>query len=610
MNSFFKSLLSYKIDPLEDYESVLRQVLKWILMVLLIVGLPTVAMGVTEAIKLGQTGVAFIYVLLYTVLVLVAVFQRRLKFKLSTAFVLLCIYLFAVHNLVIYGFSGASIPIFLVFFLLITVFFGLKAGLWSLLAAIIPMAVVGYLMVQGVISVKINLLEISKLPVSWLTAASVAFLLGSLVVIVFSFIQNNLFHSVRIANNQADELRKVNESLKQEIQKKEAIQKNLEAAKEKAEESGRLKSAFLANMSHEIRTPMNGIIGFSQILQENDYPRDQQNEYLDIIHSRTQHLLHIINDLVDVSKIEANQLTLNVQHFYLNDLMQELYSVFSNELTNRGKDHIQLKLHLGLNDEESYFESDFNRFRQVMDNLLKNAVKFTEEGTVEFGYESQYEGSLLFYVKDSGVGIPNEQQKHIFERFRQVGDSTARTQEGTGLGLAISKNLVELLGGEMWLKSKEGEGSVFYFTLPYEGKPSKQSGKEKDSEGDISNKEEKTLLLIEDDPTSRDYMKALLEPHGLNLITCETGEEGYEAFINHPEIELVLMDIKLPDTNGLEVARKIRASSDKNREVPIIAQTAYAMSGDDKKSMEAGCNDYISKPVDKDELLEKIGKFF
>ncbi|MGM0613384.1 MAG: PAS domain S-box protein, partial [Bacteroidota bacterium] len=397
--------------------------------------------------------------------------------------------------------------------------------------------------------------------------------------------------------------------ISRDITEQKNAEKELIKAKEKAEESDRLKSAFLANMSHEIRTPMNSIIGFSQILQESDYPKEQQKKFIDIIHSRTQHLLHIINDLVDVSKIEANQLTLNVQHFYLNNLMQELYSVFSNELTNRENDHIQLKLYLGLNYEESYIESDFNRFRQIMDNLLKNAVKFTEEGTIEFGYELWHEDKLLFYVKDSGVGIPKEQQEHIFERFRQVDDSSTRAYEGTGLGLTISKNLVVLLGGEMWLKSKEGEGSVFYFTLPYEDKSSKQSREEKKAEGGISNKEEKTLLLIEDDPTSREYMKALLEPNGLSLITCETGEEGYEAFINHPEIELILMDIKLPDTNGLEVARKIRASSDKNREVPIIAQTAYAMSGDDKKSMEAGCNDYISKPVDSKELLEKIGKF-
>ena len=608
MNSFFKSLLSYKIDPLEDYESVLRQVLKWILMVLLIVGLPTVAIGVTEAIELGQTGVGFIYVLLYAGLVFVAVFQRRLKFKLTTAVVLLCIYLFAVHNLIIYGFSGAAVPIFLVFFLLITVFFGLKAGLWSLLAAVIPMAVIGYLMVQGIISVKINLLEISKLPVSWSTATSVTFLLGSLVVVVFSFIQNNLFHSVRIANNQADELRKVNEYLKQEIQKKEAIQKNLESAKEKAEESDRLKSAFLANMSHEIRTPMNGIIGFSQILQESDYPKDQQKKFINIIHSRTQHLLNIINDLVDVSKIEADQLTVEFQHFHLNDVMEELYSIYSNELANREKDYIQLNLHLGLNYEESYIESDFNRFRQIMDNLLNNAMKFTREGTVEFGYESWSKGYLLFYVKDSGKGIPKDQQEHIFERFRQAGDSTAKTQEGTGLGLTISKNLVELLGGKMWMKSTEGEGSVFYFTLPYEEQSSKQSEKKKKAEQGISKGEGKTVLLIEDDQTSREYIKALLEPHGLSLITCETGKEGYEAFINHPGIDLILMDIKLPDTDGLEVTRKIRASAT-NEDVPIIAQTAYAMSGDAKKSIDAGCNDYISKPVDKKELLEKIGKW-
>ncbi len=390
-----------------------------------------------------------------------------------------------------------------------------------------------------------------------------------------------------------------------DITERKQAEEQLIKAKEKAEESDRLKSAFLANMSHEIRTPMNGIIGFSQILQKRDYPKNQQKKFLNIIHSRTQHLLHIINDLVDVSKIEANQLTPDFQHFYLNDVMKELYTVFSSELENREKDHIQLKVNRGLNYEQSYIQSDFNRFRQIMDNLLSNAIKFTEEGSVEFGYESWHEGHLLFYVKDSGKGIPKDQQEHIFERFRQVGDSTARTQEGTGLGLTISKSLVELLGGKMWMKSKEGEGSVFYFTLPYEKKSGKQ--REKDAEQGISNLKDKTVLLIEDDQTSREYIKALLEPHGMSLIICETGSEGYEAFVNNPEIDLILMDIKLPDADGLEITRKIR-SSGTNKDVPIIAQTAYAMSGDAKESTDAGCDDYISKPVDSEELLKKLGK--
>jgi signal transduction histidine kinase/CheY-like chemotaxis protein len=401
-------------------------------------------------------------------------------------------------------------------------------------------------------------------------------------------------------------LEEKNEALKKSLEHIKNINAELEKAKEKAEESDRLKSAFLANMSHEIRTPMNGIMGFSQMLQRKDYPKDKQKQFLDIINSRAQHLLYIINDLVDISKIEANQLTLRFQNFYLNDVIQELYRAHKNQLITKGKGHIRVKVNKALEHQEAYIHTDPYRFRQIIDNLLSNAIKFTQEGTIEFGYELQSKNTLLFYVRDTGEGIPPDQQEHIFDRFRQADEPTAKTQEGTGLGLTISKNLVELLGGKMWMTSEEGEGSIFYFTLPYERKPARKEQKKK--EGHVTNEGQgKTLLIIEDDPTSLEYMKELLEPNGFKLITCETGNEGYDAFTNNPDIDLILMDIKLPDTTGLEVTRKIRGSST-NKKVPIIAQTAYAMSEDAQKSLDAGCDDYISKPIDKKQLLTKINQ--
>ena len=253
------------------------------------------------------------------------------------------------------------------------------------------------------------------------------------------------------------------------IERKQA-KEDLKRAKEKAEESDRLKSAFLANMSHEIRTPANAITGFAQMLIDRNLPEHKQKKFLNIIHSKTFHLLEIINDLIDVSKIEANQLNLKYQYFNLNDNLQELYNIYSNRIKRNGKKTIRLQFTKGCEYKNSYIYSDPSRIRQIMDNLLNNAIKFTNEGTIEFGYELQAEHTLRFYVLDTGVGIPDDQQKHIFERFRQGEDSTSRCHEGTGLGLTISKNLVELLGGEIWGGSKEGVGTVFYFTLPYETK--------------------------------------------------------------------------------------------------------------------------------------------
>ncbi|MFO8235998.1 MAG: PAS domain S-box protein [Bacteroidales bacterium] len=407
---------------------------------------------------------------------------------------------------------------------------------------------------------------------------------------------------------QNEEYETLNEELNEKNQELQRINMELEKAKEQAEESDHLKSAFLANMSHEIRTPMNGIIGFSQMLQEKEYPRDKQKKFLDIINSRGNQLLQIINDIVDVSKIEAGQLQLEFQNSCLNDVIQELYNIYFNELKSKGKEHITLKANKGLDRKSSYISIDPYRFKQIMDNLLINAIKFTQEGAIEFGYKLQSENTLLFYVRDTGVGILDDQQNHIFDRFRQSEDLTDKIQEGTGLGLAISKKLVELMNGSMCVDSKEGEGSVFYFTLPYKTESVKKNKKHKENKQEQYEGKGKTLLIVEDDSVSLEYMKELLEPHGFTLILSETGEEGYKKFREMPEIDLILLDLKLPDISGLDVIRKIRAST-YNNDVPVIAQTAYVMSGDAQKSIDAGCDDYISKPFDSKELLEKTGKF-
>ncbi len=403
-----------------------------------------------------------------------------------------------------------------------------------------------------------------------------------------------------------EELRASNEELREINERLEKQKQELETAKEKAEESDRLKSAFLANMSHEIRTPMNGIMGFAQLLKQKKLNAQKQSEFLDIIHGRTRHLLHIINDIVDISKIEANQLDINPEVFDLNSLMDNLFQEQEKELKELRKSHIHLSLKKEVPQKSYRINTDSSRFRQVMDNLLSNAVKFTKQGSISFGYHLNEDHTLTFFVEDSGIGIPTEKKQQIFERFRQVDESTSRQFEGTGLGLTISQNLIELMGGKIWMESTPGEGTCFYFTLPAEVKQDQLPEVKPEKKERHFNWSEKTILLVEDDTASQTYFMEGIEPTGARMMVSETGKDALRKLAANAWPDLILMDIRLPDMSGLEVTRTIRQQ---DPDIPIIAQTAYAMGKDEQKCLEAGANDYLSKPIEIDHMLNLMDQY-
>jgi len=391
----------------------------------------------------------------------------------------------------------------------------------------------------------------------------------------------------------------------------EKYKDDLLKAKKEAEESDRLKSAFLANMSHEIRTPMNGIIGFTQLLKAREVPEEKQRDFLQLIDEQSRQLLKIIDDIIDISKIEANQLRIEKSTFCLNDLFYELYNSYSVQMgasEDKKEDKpVKLDLSLELSREESCIFSDRLRIRQILTNLLSNAFKFTSNGTIAFGYELIAPDTFRFFVSDTGAGIPGDKLEEIFERFRQADESaTTAKHEGTGLGLAISQNLVQLLSGELWAESRENEGSVFYFTLPYE------KGKDEWQEREFSpgvtryNWVGYKVMVVEDDPVSLKYLEEILHETGSQVIPVHEAEEAYRQFFGIQDLSLILMDIQLPGKNGRQLTRDIRKY---NADIPIIAQTAYAMRADRDKCLQAGCNDYISKPIDPQALLAIMNKY-
>ena len=392
-------------------------------------------------------------------------------------------------------------------------------------------------------------------------------------------------------------------AVKEDITEKKKMIEDLVIAKEKAEESDRLKSAFLANMSHEIRTPMNGILGFTNILSNTDIDNSERQKYTAIINKSGKRLMNTINDLIDISKIEAGQMELVKTETSINKMFDELYDVFSHEAADK---ELSLTPLPTSSNTEATVLTDNSKLYGILTNLINNALKYTDKGSISFGYTFK-DDFIEFYVKDTGIGVPKNRQQAIFNRFEQADIADKRAFQGSGLGLAISKAYVKMLGGKIWLESEEGVGSTFYFTLPYNTeKKTKNNIQTKNSE-DLTYTEMPKLkiLIAEDDEASEMLISIIVKDFCTEILKAKTGKETIEICRNNPDINLILMDIQMPEINGYEATHQIRQF---NKEVIIIAQTAFALSGDYEKALAAGCDDYITKPINKKLLLELISK--
>jgi two-component system, sensor histidine kinase and response regulator len=393
-----------------------------------------------------------------------------------------------------------------------------------------------------------------------------------------------------------------------DITEKRRAEEKLREAKEKAEESDKLKTAFLANMSHEIRTPMNGIIGFSNLLRNPGLSEDERNEFLSHITSCGSTLLNLIDDIIDISKIEAGQIKIRIAETSVNDVLDELRESFEASIVRDNKNTVKLICNKTLEKENSVVFTDPFRLRQVISNLVGNALKFTFKGFIEFGYNLEPDETLKFYVQDTGIGIPKDKQEIIFERFGQVLDSNFFiNHKGTGLGLAISNNLVKLLGGRMWVDSEPGKGSTFYFTIPYNKIDNVLPGGIESKNGNEKNLFlNKTILIAEDEEINYLYFKHILKESGANIIWVKNGVEAVNAVKTNPDIALVLMDCKMPLMDGYVATKEIKSLFPS---LPIIAQTAFAMAEEQERSAQAGCDAYISKPIKVQELFKNLNKY-
>ncbi len=394
-------------------------------------------------------------------------------------------------------------------------------------------------------------------------------------------------------------------SITRDIEKIKGFEAELILAKEKAQENDRLKTVFLQNMSHEIRTPMNAIMGFSELLSEGDIDKEKIQSYTSIIRQRSGDLLEIINEILDLSKIESGLSPVNIESCNLDSLCKEIYDFFIKHRETLGKTNIAFTYKENPNMQSSIIHTDRIKLKQIFINLLTNAFKFTSEGRIEFGFRTESSGKLIFYVLDSGIGIAKEKHEFIFQRFTQIDIGNTRLQSGTGLGLAIVKGLLELMGGSIWVESAPRAGTTFYFSIPDKVGKEKPAFSEKVPTPVKYSWSNKHFLIVEDDEYNTKYLKDLLLTKAAKLYFARTVLEALDIITTAEIMDLVLLDVRLPESSGYTAISKIKELQPKAR---ILAQTAYATTEEYLTALANGCDDYISKPISRELLFSKIDK--
>jgi PAS domain S-box-containing protein len=389
--------------------------------------------------------------------------------------------------------------------------------------------------------------------------------------------------------------------LGRDITNRKKMNSELKIAKESAEKADQLKTAFLTNMSHELRTPLNGIVGFSQLLKNHFYNEKEHDEFVDIIYDSSNLLLSIINDIIDLSRMETGQISFDIKPVNINELLKETFNSYK-----RQYQHKKISLHLDFprNPREIIIDTDKIRLQQILNNLMANAYKFTKEGRIDItvDFEKNHK-NLIISVADTGIGIPEKYHATIFERFRQVEEGYTREYGGAGLGLAISKKLAEVLGGCIKLQSEVGKGSTFNIILPYIQRPIEIDSYQQIP--DIKFIKNKRVLAVEDDAGSYLLLKSIFQNTGCKLLHSKNGQEAIELLKKDRNIDLILMDMQMPVMDGLEATMHIKAM---DSQIPIIAQTAHAFTNDREKCLNAGCEEFITKPIRFNELFNAMYK--